>query len=219
MAALRFLTSFVLLILATHSHACRCIWEGNFTQLDLTGKTIVLGTVTQHSGNSMDLAVSDVLQGKLFQEQIRIWGAIGNLCRADVKDFEDGSQWLMVLESIEEIPDWGFNPSTPNYSFGRKGDYTLSRCGVYWLKHHNGYLSGNVDDSRRWLYLDKKKSPVSLKLIKAFIDGRADKTLLAEAAKPPEEKQELLTDTRVFLRQQIREELLEEKLESLQETE
>ena len=93
----------------------------------------------------------------------------------------------------------------------------MSRCGVYWLKHHNGYLSGNVDDSRRWFYLDRKKSPVSLELVKAFIDGRADKELLAKAAAEREAKQELQTDTRVFLQQQIRDLYLREELESLEE--
>lgn len=219
MLVFRPLLPLLLLVLASSSYACRCLWEGNFTDLELKGKTIVLGSVASHSGNSMDIAISDVIQGAVYQDQVRVWGAIGNLCRADVKEFDTGSEWLLVLESITEVPEWGFNPSTPNYSYGRVGDYTLSRCGVYWLKHHNGYLSGNVDDPRRWLYLDKKKSPVSLKLIKAFIEGRTGAEVLAEAAKPREGKQELLTDTRVFLRQQIREELIEEQLESLEEPE
>ncbi|MBB3048163.1 hypothetical protein FHR99_002429 [Litorivivens lipolytica] len=208
----------IFLLAALPAQACRCLWEGNFTELDLEEHTIVLGEVQSHAGNSMDLSVMEVLSGKLFQEQIRVWGAIGNLCRADVKEFEKGSQWLMVLDSIEETPEWGFNPSTPNFSYGRVGDFELSRCGVYWLKHHNGYLSGNVDDARRWFYLDRKKSPVSLELIKAFIDGRADKELLAEAAAPREGKEALQLNTRVFLEQQMREQHLREKLESLEET-
>ncbi len=215
----KLLLTLLLLVVANSSYACRCLWQGNFTDLELKDKTIVLGRVASHSGNSMDIAIDEVMQGPVYQDQLRVWGAIGNLCRADVEEFEADSEWLLVLEPITEIPEWGFNPSTPNYSYGRVGDYTLSRCGVYWLKHHNGYLSGNVDDPRRWLYLDKKKSPVSLKLIKAFIEGRTDSKVLAEAAKPRDGKQELLTDTRVFLRQQTREALLQEQLESLEEPE
>ncbi len=216
MARLNALIPLFFMLLTLPAQACRCIWEGNFTDLDLDSHTIVVGQVVSHSGNSLDLSVMEVLRGPLYQEQVRVWGAIGNLCRADVKEFEQGSQWLMVLDKIEEIPEWGFNPSTPNFSYGRVGDYELSRCGVYWLKHHNGYLSGNVDDSRRWFYLDRKKSPVSLELVKAFIDGRADKELLAKAAAEREAKQELQTDTRVFLQQQIRDLYLREELESLE---
>ncbi|MAY35132.1 MAG: hypothetical protein CMN84_03425 [Spongiibacteraceae bacterium] len=217
MARLNALIPLFFILLALPAQACRCIWEGNFTDLDLDSHTIVVGQVVSHSGNSLDLSVMEVLRGPLYQEQVRVWGAIGNLCRADVKEFEQGSQWLMVLDKIEEIPEWGFNPSTPNFSYGRVGDYELSRCGVYWLKHRNGYLSGNVDDTRRWFYLDRKKSPVSLELVKAFIDGRADKELLAKAAREPEKKQELHTNTRVFLQQQIRDQLIREELESLEE--
>ena len=217
MARLNALIPLFFMLLTLPAQACRCIWEGNFTNLDLGSHTIVVGQVVSHSGNSLDLSVMEVLRGPLYQDQVRVWGAIGNLCRADVKEFEQGSQWLMVLDKIEEIPEWGFNPSTPNFSYGRVGDYELSRCGVYWLKHHNGYLSGNVDDSRRWFYLDRKKSPVSLELVKAFIDGRADKELLAKAAAEREAKQELQTDTRVFLQQQIRDLYLREELESLEE--
>lgn len=217
MARLNALIPLFFMLLTLPAQACRCIWEGNFTDLDLDSHTIVVGQVVSHSGNSLDLSVMEVLRGPLYQEQVRVWGAIGNLCRADVKEFEQGSQWLLVLDKIEEIPEWGFNPSTPNFSYGRVGDYELSRCGVYWLKHHNGYLSGNVDDSRRWFYLDRKKSPVSLELVKAFIDGRADKELLAKAAAEREAKQELQTDTRVFLQQQIRDLYLREELESLEE--
>lgn len=217
MARLTPLILLLFMLAAVPAQACRCLWEGNFTDLDLDQHIIVVGQVANHAGNSLDLSVMEVLQGPLYQEKVRVWGAIGNLCRADVKEFEQGSQWLMVLDKIEEIPEWGFNPSTPNFSYGRVGDYELSRCGVYWLKHHNGYLSGNVDDSRRWFYLDRKKSPVSLELIKAFIDGRADKALLAKAAAEREEKQELQTDTRVFLYQQIREQELREELESLEQ--
>lgn len=195
--------------------ACSCIWEGNFTDIDKGNVTIVLGTVLSHKGNSMDLAVDEVLQGQLYREEIRIWGKKGNLCRADLDNFAANSEWLLVLEPITDVPDDGFNPSTPNISYGRVGDFSLKRCGVYWLEHRNGYLRGNLDDDKRWLYLDKKKSPISLTLIRRYLAGSADKALLAEAAKTPPEKNELSTDTRAFLMQQQREEALRQRLENL----
>ena len=199
--------------------ACSCIWQGNFTEIEKAGTTIVLGTVRSHKGNSMDLQVDEVLQGTVYQEDIRIWGETDSLCRAELENFADGSEWLLVLDPITQVPDKGFNPNTPNISFGRVGDFSLKRCGVYWLEHQNGYLRGNVDDDKRWLYLDKKKSPVSLTLIRRFLAGRVDRSALAEAAKASAEKKELLTDTKVFLLQQRREEQLRERLSELESEE
>ncbi len=212
------LLSLLLLALLCHAGpalACSCIWQGNFADIDKDGATIVLGTVISHKGNSMDLLVDEVIKGKLYQEEIRIWGDTGLLCRAKLDNFPDDSEWLLVLDPIKEVPEDGFNPNTPNISYGRVGDFSLKRCGVYWLEHRNAYLRGNVDDDKRWLYIDKKKSPVSLELIRRFLSGSIDKSVLAEAAKSPAKKTELLTDTRVFLMQQQREEALREQLENL----
>lgn len=207
------LLGFLLLAQAGSAQACNCLWQGNFADIDKAGATIVLGKVLSHKGNSMDLEIGEVLQGTLYREEIRIWGDNGSLCRAKLEGFPDGSEWLLVLNPITEIPDDGFNPHTPNISFGRVGDFSLKRCGVYWLEHHNAYLRGNVDDNKRWLYVDRKKSPVSLELIRRFLAGKTDKSVLAEAAKTPAKKTELLTDTKVFLLQQQREEALRERLE------
>ncbi|HCS27215.1 MAG TPA: hypothetical protein DIW43_07160 [Spongiibacteraceae bacterium] len=221
MPVIKLVQSLILCLSALLGHAgqafaCSCIWQGNFAEIDKSGATIVLGKVLSHKGNSMDLQVHEVLQGKLYREEIRIWGEVGSLCRAELSNFADGSEWLLVLDTITTVPDKGFNPNTPNISFGRKDDFSLKRCGVYWLEHHNGYLRGNVDDDKRWLYLDKKKSPVSLELIRRFLAGKLDKSLIAEAAKTPTKKGELLTDTKVFLLQQQREERLRERLENLE---
>ena len=202
-----------LAVLPLQALACSCLWQGNFVEIDKGDATIVRGEVLSHRGNSMDLQVDEVLQGKLYQDTIRIWGDTGSLCRADLERFENASEWVLVLDTIETVPEGGFNPSTPNISYGREGDFSLNRCGVYWLEYRNGYVRGNVDDDKRWLYLDSKKSPVDIALIRAFLDGRADKSLLARAARAQPEKDALLTDTRVFLRQQEREEKLREALE------
>ena len=39
----------------------------------------------------------------------------------------------MALFRIEQDVPGGFNPNTPNVSYGRPGDYSLSSCGGYWL--------------------------------------------------------------------------------------
>ena len=47
----------------------------------------------------------------------------------------------MALEKIDSVPDDGFNPLTPNISFGREQDYLLSSCGGYFLS-----ANGNAVD-------------------------------------------------------------------------
>ncbi|MFT5576173.1 MAG: hypothetical protein ACI89D_001694 [Bermanella sp.] len=221
-ARLHYVLILCLLALLGHTGqvlACSCVWQGNFAEVDKTGATIVLGKVRSHKGNSMDLQVDEVLQGTLYRNDIRIWGDTGSLCRAKLDGFANGSEWLLVLNPITDIPDDGFNPNTPNISYGRVGDFSLMRCGVYWLEHRNAYLSGNVDDDKRWLYIDKKKSAVSLQLIRKFLNGSADKAVLTEAAKPSPERKELLTDTKIFLMQQQRNEVLRERLDNSMEEE
>jgi hypothetical protein len=80
-------------------------------------------------------------------------------------------------------------------------------------------LCGNVDADKRGIYIDKKKSAVSLQLIRKFLNGSADKAVLTEAAKPSPERKELLTDTKIFLMQQQRNEVLRERLDNSMEEE
>lgn len=71
-------------------------------------------------------------------------------CRVDVADIDPGSQWVMALRRIERLPSSGFNPATPNISYGRVDDYALSRCGVYWLRRDASFVSGNLLKAPRW---------------------------------------------------------------------
>ncbi|GIR90379.1 MAG: hypothetical protein CM15mP89_3840 [Gammaproteobacteria bacterium] len=47
-----------------------------------------------------------------------------------VDDFPVGSRWIMALAEITEVPEDGFDPSTPNQSYGRPFDFVLSSCGA-----------------------------------------------------------------------------------------
>ena len=56
----------------------------------------------------------------------------------------------MALHRIDEdVPD-GFNPHTPNVSYGRVGDYALSSCGGYWLSQSGDWVTGNLVEAPRW---------------------------------------------------------------------
>jgi hypothetical protein len=134
---------------------------------------IVLAEVLSRRGNSMDVKVLRRMKGELGSDTLRIWGERGDLCRADVAQFSPGSQWVFALEAISSVPAGGFNPGTPNISYGRPGDYALSKCGAYWLRHSDGAVSGNITSVYQWDYFPEM-DPVPVDLIQAFIDGEAD---------------------------------------------
>ena len=153
--------------------ACECQWQGPFSWLVDDADSIVLGEVVGSVGNSFDLKVMSTMKGKTAGDTIRVWGERGDLCRPDVARFPPGSQWLFVLELITEVPPGGFSPGTPNISYGRRGDYALSKCGAYWLQHSEGELAGNITSVYQWDYAPEM-NPVPVALIQAFIDGDAD---------------------------------------------
>jgi hypothetical protein len=152
---------------------CECTWQGPFSWLVDDADYIVLGEVVASRGNSFDLKPMRELKGSQYLDTIRIWGRRGDLCRPDVADFPVGSQWVFALQAITELPAGGFNPGTPDISFGRVGDYAVSKCGAYWLQHHNGTLSGNITSVYQWDYAPKM-NPVPVDLLQAFIDGTAN---------------------------------------------
>ena len=155
-------------------HKCTCDWQGPFSWLTDDADAVIVGKVLSHKGNSMDLSVERVLKGKEYRGRIRIWGRWKNLCqRAKLSRFPDGSQWMFALSRIDKVPRGGFDPSTPDYSYGRKADYVLNRCGAYWLKVHDGKVSGNITSIFKWDYAPEM-NPVPIDLIQAFIDGRAN---------------------------------------------
>lgn len=206
---LRLLITISLYLFSLPALACQCLWQGPFTKVQDKADLVISGEIIASKGNSMDLVVSEVLRGKEYREELRIWGDTGELCRVKVEDFPVGSKWVMALQRIDQLPDDAFNPHTPNVSFGRQGDYSLSNCGVYWLSLHEGMASGNIATAKRWQYRDDTKAPVLLSLIKAFLAGVLPEIALEEAEKPNEESKQLLNDTRFFLWQQRDDEAVE----------
>lgn len=185
--------------------ACECLWQGSFKNVLDRSDLVIYGEVIASKGNSVDVKISEVLRGKEFREEVRIWGKKDQLCRPDAAEFPVGSQWVMALQRIENIPQDGFDPFNPNTSFGRVEDFSLSNCGVYWLPVNEERVSGNIVSAPRWQYLDPKKSPVILPVFKAWLShGLPDKALV-EAARPQTEARKLLNNSRMFLWQQERE--------------
>jgi hypothetical protein len=181
--------------------ACTCIWGGPF--IDVQGATdlVVSATVIAANGNSIDLVLDETLRGEEYQDTARVWLDTGELCRAKIGTFPTGTRWVMALERIKEVTAGGFNPHTPNISFGRVGDYSLSRCGGYWLSQAENLVTGNLTGGPRW-EMEPKMSPVLLDLVAGYVRGDIDAQTLREAGKVNPELQRMILDTRAFLRRQ-----------------
>jgi hypothetical protein len=182
--------------------ACDCLWQGSFIKAAPRADLIVSGSVEQIKGNAIDLKINRTIKGKEHKETIRIWGDDGKQCRPEVNTFTQHKQWLMALYKITEDSPGRFNPNTPNISYGRIGDYYISKCGAYWLSVHDNFVSGNLVKGQRWQWADKKMNPVLLDLVSSFINGMLSEQAIAEAAKPQTASKELMNNTMKFLREQ-----------------
>lgn len=207
------LTALLVIAGATPVTACECLWQGSFVEVAPTTDLVVSGRVIRQRGNALDLSVDDVALGSELQNQIRVWGdpetvggrAIASAaCRADLTEFPVGSQWVMALQRIETVPAGGFNPGTPNLSFGRVGDYALSRCGVYWLQRDGETVSGNLITAPRWQYQSSPNPVVLYSLLASYLHGDLERSVLERAASPRDRRRarELMDQTREFLQQQ-----------------
>jgi hypothetical protein len=187
-------------ILPLHGHAeCGCLWEGSFADVQAGADLVVAGTVEQRKGNSIDIAIGRTLRGEGWREQVRVWLKTADYCRPPAEDFPEGSRWVLALSRIEAVPEDGFNPATPNQSYGRKGDDFLSSCGGYWLRWTGDAVTGNLVDAPRWAR-EPEMTPVLLDVLEAYVAGRIDKARLKEASREDPALRELMLNTRQFLR-------------------
>ncbi len=178
---------------------CECLWQGSFSEVEADTDLVVSGTVIASQGNSIDLAVSRVLRGQEPPETLRIWLQTADYCRPDVALFPLGTTWLMALEQINDEAPGGFNPNTPNISYGRPDDYTLSSCGGYWLSVSGDRVTGNLVKAPRW-ERDPPMTPVLLELVVDFVQGRLNSDALLVASREDPALRKLKLDTRSFLR-------------------
>ncbi len=193
-----------LLLTATPGRAddCSCLWRGPFSRAQADADLIVTGEVTAQRGNAIQLRVASTLRGEAAGDTLQVWGAYPGTCRPDARQFEAGSQWVMALSRIGTVPDDGFDPSTPNHSFGLTGDYSLDGCGVRWLRLRDGLVTGNLTEPTRWQYDADENEPVLLEQLAAFLRGELSEAALAEAAQPLPGLRQLRSRTRSYLLQQ-----------------
>jgi len=191
-----------LLLAASQAGAeCECLWRGSFAEVQAGADLVVAGTVIGSKGNSIDLAVTRHLRGDESPDMLRIWMQAKDYCRPDAALFPAGSRWVMALHRIDEEVPGGFNPHTPNISYGRIGDYSLSSCGGYWLRLHGEVVTGNLVDAPRWAR-EPQMTPVLLDLVDAYVRGEVPRDALVQASRENPMPRELMRDTRAFLREQ-----------------
>lgn len=178
---------------------CECLWRGSFSDVQADADLVVSGTVVAAVGNSIDLGVERRLRGTETGDTVRIWLRTADYCRPEAAVFPVGSEWVMALHKIREQVEGGFNPGTPNISYGRVDDYSLSSCGGYWLSRQGDLVSGNLVDAPRWVR-DPDMSPVLLDIVADYVAGKLDRETLLEASRADPELRDLKLDTRTFLR-------------------
>ena len=183
---------------------CNCIWEGSFVDVYEHVDLIVSGNVVARKGNSIDLSIERQFRGEPHRQNIRIWLKTKNYCRPNPDQFPLGSHWVMALKKIKEDIPGGFDPNTPSISYGRVDDFILSSCGGYWLAQHGETVVGNLIDGPRWARNTKMK-PLHLNILSSYIDGKITREDLIQYGKESSELNELLLDTRIFLKHQTRE--------------
>ncbi|MEQ8800933.1 delta-aminolevulinic acid dehydratase [Haliea sp.] len=179
---------------------CSCLWQGSFAEVEAQTDLVAAVTVLGGKGNSLDVTVDRILRGREFNEKVRLWLKARDYCRPDAEGFPVGTRWVMALYRIAEEVPGGFDPDTPNISYGRIGDYRLSSCGGYWLELHEDRVTGNLVNAPRWERAPKM-TPVLLDLLAAYTRGDVTSEALLEASREDPALRELMLDTREFLRQ------------------
>ena len=182
---------------------CGCLWEGSFSEVAPSADLVVLGEVQSVKGNAVDLVPEQLLKGEFWLDTLRVWMQTRDYCRPPADDFPVGSRWIMALSEITEVPEGGFDPSTPNQSYGRPFDFVLSSCGGYWLRVNGGTAVGNLVPGMPRFYHQPDMSPVLVDLVAGHLKGTVSTEALTEASRErPEAVDELILDTRSFLRGQ-----------------
>jgi hypothetical protein len=178
---------------------CECLWEGSFAEVHHDTDLIISGTVASAKGNSVDVSIEKILRGNESMPEVRVWLKTGNYCRPEPDLFPVGSQWVLALREITEEVPGGFDPTTPNISYGRIGDYQLSNCGGYWLARSGNVVTGNLINAPRWVR-DPKMTPVLVDVVAQHVNGAIDDDALLKASEEDPALRELILDTRAFLR-------------------
>jgi len=158
---------------------------------------IVDASIIGFKGNAMQLSRYEVLKGSEFRPDIQVWLKHKNECRPSKDTFISQKDWVFALKKISSVPDDGFNPNTPNSSFGLEGDYEISSCGAYWLKSDDNIATGNLLSGKRFQFIGDEI--VSVTMLANYFSGRINRTDIDKAVAARKEAEELMKKTKLFL--------------------
>lgn len=178
---------------------CACLWEGSFSDVQASTDLVIAARVSSIKGNAVDVEIEESLRGPSYLDTARIWMETRDYCRPPAEDFPPGSRWVFALKRINELPSDGFDPATPNQSFGRVDDYYLSSCGGYWLNYSGEAVTGNLVNAPRWAR-EPDITPVLIELLRAFLRNEASSEALLKASREDPALTDLMLDTKAFLR-------------------
>lgn len=149
-----FILLFLLPAFSSQSFACDCDYEGGFLTVAPNADLIVVVKVTKYltfkdiynekTPMSMEVEITEVIQGEEKRKTIIIWGDNGALCRPYLNIFKEGNSYVMALNGTN--------------------DYNISNCGRYWL-HVNPTdktVSGDIAEKTTTLTLAELRKRLQL---------------------------------------------------------
>jgi hypothetical protein len=129
---------------APTAHACMCVpWPlgathaASFLTVARDAELVVVAEVVRHVGKrhtkrkiheAMRVTVLEVLQGTAERTTLTVRGDNGVLCRPYVSRFPPGTKWVLALSPAHE----------------KRGDYSISSCGEYWLPLADDVVRGHI---------------------------------------------------------------------------
>jgi hypothetical protein len=129
---------------APAAHACMCVpWPPGathaapFLTVARDSELVVVAEVVRHVGKrhtkrkiheAMRVTVLEVLRGTEECTTLTIRGDNGVLCRPYVSRFPPGTKWVLALSPAHE----------------KRGDYSISSCGEYWLPLADDAVRGHI---------------------------------------------------------------------------
>ena len=107
-----FLTMVISLIGLQTSHACDCVYAGDFTEFS-KGRTVIRGEIVSYGPKlshgetlyaTMVVSVKQVIKGSYAHRSVQFEGDPGNLCLTyvDSNQYSIGSEHLFILSSDEK---------------------------------------------------------------------------------------------------------------------
>lgn len=130
----------VSMLLPAPAFSCSCIWVGGFMKVAPQSPLILRGVVKSYEGEShgiklaMNVDVLEVFKGNVAAKTLRIQGDNGMLCRAAVKQFKIGSEYIFALNG-------------PGAKPGYDGGPAISACGQYWLELKGAKAFGSIEEN------------------------------------------------------------------------